>query len=100
MALSSLSVVTNANRLRRFRPAPLAEADETSAEPVVEVGSAAPVPAVDPVCGMSVEKATAKYRSSRDGVEYHFCSEGCKQTFDANPERYAAAAGSHNVHHG
>jgi Cu+-exporting ATPase len=36
MALSSLSVVGNANRLRRYRPAPLAAAAETGGEPRVE----------------------------------------------------------------
>ena len=36
MALSSLSVVTNANRLRRWHPAPLPPAAEASIEPQVE----------------------------------------------------------------
>ncbi len=39
MALSSLSVVTNANRLRRYRPAPLPEAEAASVEPQVHVGA-------------------------------------------------------------
>ncbi len=38
MALSSLSVVGNANRLRRYHPAPLPEADVASVEPHVQVG--------------------------------------------------------------
>jgi Cu+-exporting ATPase len=38
MALSSLSVVGNANRLRRHRPTPLPPAEHTTAEPHVEVG--------------------------------------------------------------
>jgi hypothetical protein len=36
MALSSLSVAGNANRLRRYRPAPLAAAGDTGGEPQVE----------------------------------------------------------------
>ena len=56
MALSSLSVVSNANRLRRFRAQPLpAPAKSPSAEPQVEVGAVKaeePAPkVVDPVCG-------------------------------------------------
>jgi Cu+-exporting ATPase len=39
MALSSLSVVTNANRLRRYHPAPLADAEVAAFEPQVQVGS-------------------------------------------------------------
>jgi Cu+-exporting ATPase len=37
MALSSLSVVTNANRLRRWHPAPLPDTAATVVEPLVEV---------------------------------------------------------------
>ncbi len=40
MALSSLSVVGNANRLRRYRPPPLPEADMASIEPHMQVGGA------------------------------------------------------------
>ncbi|MEV6325309.1 heavy metal translocating P-type ATPase [Nocardia sp. NPDC051787] len=38
MALSSLSVVGNANRLRRYRPTPLPSASATDIEPHVETG--------------------------------------------------------------
>jgi Cu+-exporting ATPase len=40
MAASSLSVVGNANRLRRYRPAPLPAAEVASVEPQVQAGSA------------------------------------------------------------
>jgi Cu+-exporting ATPase len=40
MAASSLSVVGNANRLRRYRPAPLPEAEVAGVTPQVETGSA------------------------------------------------------------
>jgi membrane fusion protein, copper/silver efflux system len=44
----------------------------------------------DPVCGMEVDPdsphaITAQYR----GKTWHFCSEGCKRTFQANPDKYA-----------
>ena len=38
MALSSLSVVGNANRLRRYHPAPLPHAEPTSVDPLVQTG--------------------------------------------------------------
>jgi Cu+-exporting ATPase len=64
MALSSLSVVTNANRLRRFIPTPLPETTTPRAvDPVVEIGAdhalPAPIQVTDPVCGMTVDPATA-----------------------------------------
>ena len=44
--------------------------------------------AIDPVCGMSVDRATAEYRSFRDGQTYYFCSAGCKASFDKDPANY------------
>jgi P-type Cu+ transporter len=52
----------------------------------------APVKAKDPVCGMSVDPATAKHRSEHEGSTYYFCCAGCKTKFDADPARYLAKA--------
>lgn len=38
--------------------------------------------AIDPICGMTVDIATANYTSVRDGETYYFCCAGCKQTFE------------------
>lgn len=40
--------------------------------------------ATDPICGMTVDVATARYTSERDGTRYYFCCAGCKATFDAS----------------
>ena len=44
--------------------------------------------AIDPVCGMSVDKERAEFRSFQKGDTYYFCSAGCKETFDKEPARY------------
>jgi YHS domain-containing protein len=44
--------------------------------------------AKDPVCGMMVEEKTAKFKSQYKGKTYYFCAQGCKVTFDKNPNRY------------
>ena len=54
--------------------------------------------AIDPVCGMTVDKATAEYRSFRDGETYYFCSAGCKQAFDRDPAKYAVSGGESHHH--
>ncbi len=46
--------------------------------------------ALDPVCGMSVDPATAKHRHTHAGKEYFFCSAGCRQKFAADPQKYLA----------
>jgi P-type Cu+ transporter len=98
MAASSLSVVTNANRLRRYRPEPLPPAGQVRAEPQVETpagreGTAgAPAgPVTDPVCGMSVDAAAAPEHRGTGPFAVYFCSAGCAAAFDADPGRYTAA---------
>jgi YHS domain-containing protein/uncharacterized membrane protein YraQ (UPF0718 family) len=39
--------------------------------------------AIDPVCGMQVEIAHAPARSNRDGTHVYFCSDHCRERFDA-----------------
>jgi P-type Cu+ transporter len=111
MALSSLSVVSNSNRLRGFKPRPVQSraVEGTAAEPKVEVASHdAPLTsqyapggqgddmpdqttAIDPVCQMTVDTATAEYRSFHDGKAYYFCSAGCKVSFDKDPGKFIGA---------
>ncbi len=38
----------------------------------------------DPICGMSVDPATAAASGTRDGIRYHFCSDGCASQFDGD----------------
>ncbi|MFF8942085.1 heavy metal translocating P-type ATPase [Streptomyces sp. NPDC014864] len=116
MALSSLSVVTNASRLRRWHPEPLpgTRPDRTRTRPRVEsaAGSApagralAAAPSgdedavTDPVCGMRVERASAAEHRQTGSATYHFCSAHCAAVFDADPDRYTAptAGGPHDHH--
>jgi len=45
-------------------------------------------PAIDPVCGMTVEPAEAAATASYKGTTYYFCSVGCRDKFLAHPEKY------------
>lgn len=47
---------------------------------------------VDPVCGMSVNPATASETAEHDGQSYYFCSTGCRTKFQADPDRYLKPA--------
>ena len=46
----------------------------------------------DPVCKMDIDEKQTNFHSDYAGRKYHFCSEECKDTFDSQPERYAASA--------
>jgi Cu+-exporting ATPase len=91
MATSSLSVVSNANRLRRFRP-PAAPSTPPVAAPTVEVRATE----TDPVCGMTLTPSASTATVERDGRQWWFCSTHCRETFAASaaPEPQAADAGS------
>ncbi|MCH8329122.1 MAG: YHS domain-containing protein [Nanoarchaeota archaeon] len=42
----------------------------------------------DPVCGMEVDKMSAKHMAEFEGEDYYFCSEDCKHKFKGNPEKF------------
>ncbi|MGB9773037.1 MAG: copper ion binding protein [Bacteroidota bacterium] len=41
----------------------------------------------DPVCGMEISSPSS-FQSIHDGHKYEFCSQACKDKFDANPDHY------------
>lgn len=44
--------------------------------------------AIDPVCGMTVEIATARHRTNYDGRDFYFCCPACKRLFERSPQEY------------
>jgi len=44
--------------------------------------------AIDPVCKMTVDEKTAKFKTDYKGKTYYFCAPGCKKVFDKNPDKY------------
>jgi Cu+-exporting ATPase len=92
--------VGNANRLRRYRHTPLPPVtDETTTRPTVEVAADralrpethVPHPdwapddaAIDPVCGMQIDPATATERRDTNAGTVYFCSPRCAASFDAD----------------
>jgi xanthine dehydrogenase accessory factor len=97
----ALSVLGGLVRARRGgAPAVTAEA---AADPQQQAaaggccgGSATVAPAaataIDPVCGMTVDIATADYRSRYDGRDYYFCCAGCQLSFDKEPQQFVSFA--------
>ena len=52
------------------------------------MGDSAANVAKDPVCGMSVDPATAAATREYGGVTYYFCNPGCADKFVQNPAAY------------
>lgn len=42
----------------------------------------------DPVCGMQIEEKDAAGQSDYKGQTFYFCSDRCKEQFDADPTRF------------
>jgi len=49
---------------------------------------------IDPVCGMTVDVATARYRTTHEGRTYYFCSAGCLERFTQDPAPFLATQGA------
>ncbi len=46
--------------------------------------------ALDPLCGMVIDKETAAATTEYQGKTYYFCAPGCKVAFERDPEQYVA----------
>ena len=46
---------------------------------------------IDPVCGMQLDDQQTAITSQFMNRTYYFCSLGCKQQFDNDPQRYAGS---------
>jgi Cu+-exporting ATPase len=96
MALSSLSVVVNSNRLRRYKPPELLTAELTLQTTALKVEvaeyekqeEATMETSKDPVCGMDVDPNNAAASYEYQGKTYYFCSTVCHDKFKAEPEKY------------
>jgi Cu+-exporting ATPase len=86
MAFSSVSVVTNSLRLKKWR----SEVDGSTAQTALRDAKGSQTMAIDPVCKMTVEPARAAAQSTYGGQAYYFCAVACKQQFDKEPEKYLA----------
>jgi len=53
--------------------------------------------AIDPVCQVTVDTATAEYRSFHNGKAYYFCSAGCKVSFDKDPGKFVGTGAKGHV---
>ena len=45
----------------------------------------------DPVCGMEIDAGAAAAESRAGGQTHYFCSSQCRQQFEADPGKFAAA---------
>lgn len=61
---------------------------DTSDNGAAECGASPVQTAHDPVCGMVVEIAHTRHKTTYDGREFYFCCPSCKRLFERNPREY------------
>lgn len=91
IALSVMAEITQLRRAASAEPAqkikaatlPVLQKTAVAEERVAESGEAR-----DPVCGMMVQTASARYESSFEDKNFYFCCLRCKETFDRSPQDY------------
>ncbi len=67
--------------------------------PMVQLGAPAVAGVKDPVCGMTVNPATARGGSREyKGKTYYFCNPKCNEKFGADPEKYLDPSYKPGVH--
>ncbi len=99
----ALSILAELVQVRRGRadfvasPGPATVAggipDTITLEPVVD-----DIVLLDPVCGMTVERATARHLAEHEGVIYAFCSIGCRTRFIKEPATFLSASAPSPMH--
>ncbi len=92
----AISILAELVQVRRGR-ATFVAAPGPAAATGASLAAHAPAPdaaasdAVDPVCGMDVEIATARHLAQYEGTLYYFCSVGCRARFMRDPASYVGA---------
>lgn len=74
----------------------LAELVKLRAAGELVAGEAVQVPeveeSIDPVCGMTVEVASARHTFEHEGTTYYFCCPGCRKAFEKDPASFLESA--------
>ena len=80
---------------RALQPQPVSSAKPTTRRPLPMMQPALAVtgaPAIDPVCGMTVQPATAAGSYEYQGKTYYFCATSCLTKFRAEPIHYLTSS--------
>jgi xanthine dehydrogenase accessory factor len=85
----ALSIMAEIIKVRRAA-LPAVEPAEARIPAAAPIGTVTTT-ATDPICGMTVEIATARYTAQHRGITFYFCSAGCRHAFEREPARYVTA---------
>lgn len=87
----ALSVIAEITRLRRAASEQTLEpvkGSKGASLPVIQMTAETSAESIDPVCGMTVATANARYKTVFEENTFYFCCLRCKEAFDQTPHIY------------
>ncbi len=88
----ALSVMAEITRLRRATPEPQstepAKGSKGVSLPIMQNPRESSIESIDPVCGMTVATANARYKTVFEEKIVYFCCLRCKEAFEKSPQLY------------
>jgi xanthine dehydrogenase accessory factor len=84
----ALCVMAEITRLRRAIPEQAVVEPSKSVSLPVILGEVSLAESIDPVCGMTVATANARYRTVLANKTFYFCCLRCKEAFEQSPQLY------------
>ena len=87
----ALSVIAEITRLRRAasqQPLEPVKGSKGASLPVMRNTAESSMESIDPVCGMTVTTANARYKTVFEEKTVYFCCLRCKEAFELSPQHY------------
>jgi xanthine dehydrogenase accessory factor len=88
IALSVMAEITQMRRAVSERPLEPVKKSKGVSLPVMQKTAESPTDSIDPVCGMTVATANARYKTVFEEKTVYFCCLRCKEAFEKSPQLY------------
>jgi xanthine dehydrogenase accessory factor len=88
IALSVMAEITRLRRTASGRPVEPVKSSKGASLPVMQKTAESPTESIDPVCGMTVATANARYKTVFEEKTVYFCCLRCKEAFEQSPQLY------------
>jgi xanthine dehydrogenase accessory factor len=88
IALSVMAEITRLRRVVSEQSLELVKISKGSILPVMQETDDSPTESLDPVCGMTVATANARYKMDLEEKTIYFCSLRCKVAFAQSPQQF------------
>jgi xanthine dehydrogenase accessory factor len=88
IALSVMAEITRLRRSASGQPLGPVKRSKGASLTVMQKTAESPAESVDPVCGMTVATANARYKTALEEKTFYFCCLRCKEAFEQSPQHY------------